>query len=111
MGKEKLLVPKFDSLHKHVGKKKVTTPMSDVPKGIFYYAKDCQHVKNEVFYVSKSGESVFDRVLQGVAHEGLKKVIQFALYLFQGENSCLDMKHEWFVVVFTCEKLFTKALV
>jgi hypothetical protein len=40
MGKEKLLVPKFDSLHKHVGKKKVTTPMFDVPKGIFYYAKD-----------------------------------------------------------------------
>jgi hypothetical protein len=56
--------------------------MSDVLKGIFYYAKDSQHVKNEVLYVSKSGESVFDKVLQGVAHEGLKKIIQFALYLF-----------------------------
>jgi len=63
MGKEKLLVPKFDYLHKHVGKKQVTTPMFDVPKGIFYYAKNCQHVKNEVFNVSKSGESVFDMVL------------------------------------------------
>jgi hypothetical protein len=73
MGKEKLPIPKFDSFHKHVGRKKITSSMSNVPKGIFYYAKDCQHVKNEVFYVSKSGESVFDRVLQGVAHEGLKK--------------------------------------
>jgi hypothetical protein len=79
MGKEKLLVPKFDSLHKHVGRKKVTTPISDVLKGMFYYAKDCQHVKNEVFYVSKIGQSVFDRVLQGVAHEGLKKIIQICL--------------------------------
>ncbi len=70
--------------------------MSNVPKGIFYYVKDCPHVKNEVFYVSKSGESVFDRVLQGVAHEGLKKIIQFALYLFQIENPCLDMK-TWMV--------------
>jgi hypothetical protein len=92
MGKKKFLVPKFDYLHNHVGRKKVTSPMSNVPKGIFYYVKDCPHVKNEVFYVSKSGESVFDRVLQGVAHEGLKKIIQFALYLFQIENPCLDMK-------------------
>jgi hypothetical protein len=37
--------------------------MFGVPKGTFYYAKDCQHAKNEVFYVSNSGESVLDKVM------------------------------------------------
>jgi hypothetical protein len=37
--------------------------MFGVPKGTFYYAKDCQHAKNEMFYVSKSGENVLDRVM------------------------------------------------
>ncbi len=52
--------------------------MLGVPKGTFYYAKDCQHAKNEVFYVSKSGESVLDRVMQGMAHEDFNNIIQFA---------------------------------
>jgi hypothetical protein len=54
--------------------------MPSVPKSTFYYVKDCQHAKNEVFYVSKSGENVLDRVMQGMTHESLKKVIQFALF-------------------------------
>jgi hypothetical protein len=29
-------------------------------------------------YISKSGENVLDKMMQGMAHEGLKKVIQFA---------------------------------
>jgi hypothetical protein len=37
-------------------------PMLGVPKGTFYYVQDCQHVKNEVFYVFTSGENVLDRV-------------------------------------------------
>jgi hypothetical protein len=56
--------------------------MPGVPKGIFYYAKDCQHAKNELLYVSRSGESVLDRVMQGMAHEGLKKVIQFVTVFY-----------------------------
>ncbi len=39
-------------------------------KGTFYYAKDYQHVKNEVFYVSKSVKKNLNRVMQGVTHEG-----------------------------------------
>lgn len=59
--------------------------MPSVPKSTFYYVKDCQHAKNEVFYVSKNGENVLDRVMQGTTYGGLKKVIQFAIifYLLQ----------------------------
>jgi hypothetical protein len=80
-GKEKLLAPKFDYICKRVGRKKITSPMFSVPKRKFSYAKDCQHVKNKVFYVSKNDESALDKVMQGVAHEGLKEVLQF-LYVF-----------------------------
>ncbi len=51
MVKENLLVPKFDSLCKHASRKKVTSPMFSVPRGTFYNAKNCQHVKNEMLTV------------------------------------------------------------
>jgi hypothetical protein len=76
-GKEKLLAPKFDYTYKHDGRNKIISPMFNVPKCRFSYAKDCQHVKNKVFYVSKNEESVLDKVMQGMAHEGLKEVLQF----------------------------------
>jgi hypothetical protein len=79
-GKEKLLAPKFDYICKHVGRKKTTSPMFSVPKGRFSYVKDCQHVKNKVFYISKNEENVLDKVMQGVAHEGLKEVLQFSQF-------------------------------
>ncbi len=93
-GKDKLLVPKFDSLCKHVVRKKATSPMPGVPKGTFYYAKDCQHAKNELLYVSRSGESVLDRVMQGMAHEGLKKVIQFATVFYLLQEGKLMLEYE-----------------
>jgi hypothetical protein len=74
-GKEKLLAPKFDYICKHVGRKKTISPMLNVPKGRFSYAKDCQHAKNKMFYVSKNEESVLDKVMQGVAHEGMKGLL------------------------------------
>jgi hypothetical protein len=76
INKEKFLTPKFDSFCKHASRKKVDSPVPSVLKGTFYYGKDCQHAKNEMPYISKNGESVLDKVMQGVAHEGLKKVIQ-----------------------------------
>jgi len=35
-----------------------------------------------VFYVSKSGDSVFDKVMQGMAHEGFNNIIQFATIFY-----------------------------
>jgi hypothetical protein len=82
MGKEKLLTPKFDYFYKHVSTKTSTSPMPIVPKSTLYYVKDCQNAKKKVFYVSKSGENVLDKVMQGMTHEGLKKVIQFAIIFY-----------------------------
>jgi hypothetical protein len=63
MGKEKLLLSKFNSLSKHASKKKITSPMFGVSKCTSYYINDCQHAKKELHYVFKSGESVLDRVM------------------------------------------------
>jgi Ran GTPase-activating protein (RanGAP) involved in mRNA processing and transport len=45
---EKLMTPKFNSLYKHVGRKKDISPMLNVPKGTLCYAKDYQNVKKIV---------------------------------------------------------------
>jgi hypothetical protein len=65
--KEKFLILKFDFLYQHASEKKATSPMFGVPKGTFYHTKDCQHVKNEVFYVFVGGESVLEKVMHGMA--------------------------------------------
>jgi hypothetical protein len=49
--------------------------MLSVFKGSFYYVKDYQHTNNELLYISKSGKNALDDIMQGVAHEGLKKFI------------------------------------
>jgi hypothetical protein len=50
--------------------------MPNIPIGTLYYVENCQHVNDELFYVSKNGESVLDKFMQGVPHAGLKKIIQ-----------------------------------
>ncbi len=74
--------------------KKVTSPMFGVPKGTFYYTKDYQHAKNEVFYVFGGGESVLEKVMHGMAHKGLKKIFNLPqIYTYsERENPCLNKK-------------------
>lgn len=48
-------------------------------KNIFYSIKNCQHVGNELLYVLKKWGVLLNRAIQGVAHEGLKKMAQFAI--------------------------------
>jgi hypothetical protein len=55
--------------------------MLSVLKGLFYYVKDYQHTTNESLYISKSRENAFNNVMQGVAHEGLKKLFSLPLLL------------------------------
>jgi len=67
-----------------------------------------------VFYVSKNGENVLDRVMQGMTHEGLKKVIQFAIifYLFQKRKiHAWIWKHERLAAFPSNEFFFAKILV
>jgi hypothetical protein len=62
MAKENSLPPSLIFLY--TSKKNVTLiPMLNATKGTFYYAKDCQHAKNELFYVYGHGESALDRVM------------------------------------------------
>jgi hypothetical protein len=41
MGKKNLLALKFDSHCKHADRKKIISFMLNVPKGTFYYVKNC----------------------------------------------------------------------
>jgi len=55
--------------------------MPIVLKRSFYYVKDYQHTTNESLYISKSGENALNNIMQGVAHEGLKKLFSLPLLL------------------------------
>jgi hypothetical protein len=69
--------------------------MPNIPIGTLYYAENCQHVNDELFYVSKSGESVLDKFMQGMPHESLKKIIQLdtMFYLLQKGKPMLKYFH------------------
>jgi len=86
---KKFLLPSLIIFVNKYSSRKIISPMPNVLKGTLYY------VKNEVLCISRNGESVLDRVMQGVAHEGLKKIIidlsQFFTY-FEKESPCLNMK-------------------
>ncbi len=43
--KDKLLVPKLDGLHKHIGRRKCILPKPRYKVGEFYISVDNQHVK------------------------------------------------------------------
>jgi hypothetical protein len=62
MVKENSLRPSL-FFYKHNSKKNaILIPMFNVTEGTSYYAKDCQHVINELFYVYGHGESALDRL-------------------------------------------------
>jgi hypothetical protein len=68
--------------------------MPNVLKGSFYYVKDYQHTNKELLYISKSGKNALDNIMQGLAHEGLKTFIYFAIVFTYSkrESPCLNMK-------------------
>jgi hypothetical protein len=68
-GCEKLLVPKIDSLMKHVGRKKATVDMGKMKRGEHFYLGNNQHVKNERVFFAKGGQTIVTNVLAGVTKE------------------------------------------
>ncbi len=52
-GHDKLLVPKLDSLWKHVGRRKIITVMPGVVMGNYYTLKTNQHAINEWLFVAR----------------------------------------------------------
>jgi hypothetical protein len=73
--REKLLVPKIDSLWKHAGRRKALCDSTKVKKGKYYYLGHNQHMKNENIYYAKVGESILDKVAAGLTQERKKKMV------------------------------------
>ena len=60
-GRDKLLVPKLDSLYKHCGRRKAKTSFGKVVAGEHYFLSNNVHVRNEKFFfarLGKAGDSV-----------------------------------------------------
>jgi hypothetical protein len=79
--REKLLVPKIDSLWKHVGRRRALVDMAKVKRGEYYYLGSNQHVKNERVYYSKGGDTIVQKLGAGVVIERRKKLVQMKLLL------------------------------
>jgi hypothetical protein len=75
--REKLLVPKIDSLWKHAGRRKALCDSAKVKKGKYYYLGHNQHIKNEGIYYARAGESILDKIAAGLTQERKKKMVQF----------------------------------
>jgi hypothetical protein len=75
-GREKLLVPKIDSLMKHARRRRATADMGKIKRGEYFYLGNNQHVKNERVYFAKGGETIVTKVLAGVTRERRLKVMQ-----------------------------------
>lgn len=66
-GRKKLLIPKFDYLLKHLGRRKTTFAMPRVKVGEFYENKKCAHAKKQVLFA----QILVNFVLQLVINQGL----------------------------------------
>jgi hypothetical protein len=74
--KDKLLLPKWDFLCKHVGRKKAKKNIrTNVKKGDWYYSKDYKHAKNHKLLVSYNHEFVATQVTNGEVGKKVQKVV------------------------------------
>jgi hypothetical protein len=79
--KPKLLAPKFDTLQKHVERRKATILNSSIVVEDYFYCKDVAHAKNEKTYSMWNLEFVMTLVQLGI-HFGTRKMfIQFVTAL------------------------------
>jgi hypothetical protein len=84
-GRDKLLVPKIDSLWKHCGRRKATTNFGKVVVGQYYFLSNNAHIKNEFFYFARNGkaaDTVVQQVAQGEVREHKRKLVQFRVVLW-----------------------------
>jgi hypothetical protein len=77
--KKKFFSLKFHFLCKHIGKKKKFPPCAMFLKVYFIWLRIVNTLGMNCHMFNKSGEIVLNRVIQSVAHEGLKKMVQFAI--------------------------------
>jgi hypothetical protein len=92
VGKENLFVPKFNSFSKHVGRKKITSPMFGVSKSTFYYINDCQHAKKNCIMFLKVGKVFWIGLYKVWQMRVWKKSFNLPQNLLRKESPCLNMK-------------------
>ncbi len=81
-GLKKLLIPKFDYLLKHLGRRKTTFAMLRVKVREFYENKKCAHAKKQALFA----QILANFVLQLLINQGLasnkRKFVQFVFILY-----------------------------
>jgi len=75
--KNKLLAPKWDSLHKHTGQRKAKRNMNGVKKGEWYTNNDYKHNKNVDIYACKGREFVLQQITTRLVSEKRRKLVWF----------------------------------
>ena len=84
-GREKLLVPKVNSIWKHCGRRKATNSFGKVKAGQHYFLSNNVHTRNEKTYFARLGNTA-DTILQQVAKGTVKgrkrKTVQFRAILW-----------------------------
>ncbi len=79
--KNKLFVPKWDSICNHVRHMKANKNIGNgVKKRDWYYSKVCKHAKNWKLHASYSCESVVARALNGLVRKKAWKVCNLSQY-------------------------------
>ncbi len=83
-GKEKLLIPKFDNLQKHVGRMKCRyIAHLGLTMGQYFMSTNSQHAKNEQLWASKGQNTVVEiEASFGETNEKKCKFIQFVAMSF-----------------------------
>jgi hypothetical protein len=108
-GKPKLIVPKWDNLEKHMGKRRtlVDLPKKSVKKGQCYWDKSCKHLKNQKLFVDRKTNIVLQMVQNTIVGKGRQKFVQLAMLfhvfsrgrpmteyeVLRGLLKCLKTKH------------------
>jgi hypothetical protein len=78
-GEFKPFTPKWDSLCKYIGHKKVNKNIgTDVKIGDWYYSKVYRHAKNQKLFGSHNYENVVAHVANGVARKEKKRLCNLA---------------------------------
>jgi hypothetical protein len=79
-GKPKLIVPKWDNLEKHMGKRRalVDLPAKGTKKGQSYWDKNCKHIKNQELFVSRKADTMLQMVHNTIIGESRRKFVQLA---------------------------------
>ncbi len=73
--KNKLLAPKWDSLHKHTSRRKAKRNMKGVKKREWCTNNDYKHDKNVVIYACKGREFVLQQITTRLASEKCRKLV------------------------------------